>query len=835
MTWVLAGIVIASFAYSLYLQSRRPQQPGVTVQGPTASEGIPIPVVFGTRQITNPNVCWYGNQQDRNHDGTHYYSLDAQIVLCHGQIDALIDIVTNSKRTMWQSGVDPSQMTDPVTVNGTKVNAGQIGAHVDSSKMSLSATVHLGATSTVGTQAGVADEVATAMGLTVGPKYYGVAWLFGHFELGVSPIFTPVECIVQRIHKRLGSTTQWYDAKAAIQTGRALGDLWKYKLQAAADTDDWSGVAFDDSEWDQAPGPISNATAAAILMDYKDYPLPLVKTQLPEDGTLILDGGTFYYGNKFSGGKVQQGCKLWLRWDLGALPAVNIFAQLWHDDSAKLFFNGTEVTVNPTVIDSIPKNSHFNSTATIDASLIDTDGPNVVAMCVRDTYASVVGSFANGAKIGTNQLIFAGLQLGNDTSVPGKLVDMNPAHIVYEVLTDTLWGLGYNTADLDEDSFTDAADTLYDEQFGLSLEWSQQSTIEEFITEVLRHISGVLYVDRSTGLFTLKLLRADYVVGNLLELNESSIVKVEDASRKLPGELVNSVTVTYSATPRGDQGSLTIFDEGLLQQQGGIVSVKIDYPGVTNSFIAGNLALRDLRALSVPLLSCTVYANREAADLNIGDAFVLDWPDLFIDHVVMRVGEIDIGDGIDNTVKITCVEDAFYYPNQRVSATNAPIAAPVGPIATIETAQDTYKACAVLDSRNGGDCECAFNAGSWGEGTLFYGWTEISPGVMRANAVGPIASSMLDDVDPDDDNPTGVSSLIGKRVLAFQRDVSDTDKRYAGPYIIDDVGRHIVDYGLPTQQIVDTYAQMHRDPNYSASAQFTEDLTFLMRNGTSRC
>ena len=38
---------------------------------------------------------------------------------------------------------------------------------------------------------------------------------------------------------------------------------------------------------------------------------------------------------------------------------------------------------------------------------------------------------------------------------------MNPAHIIYQCLTDTAWGMGYPTSALDDASFTAAANTLY--------------------------------------------------------------------------------------------------------------------------------------------------------------------------------------------------------------------------------------------------------------------------------------------------------------------------------------------------------------------------------------
>jgi hypothetical protein len=85
--------------------------------------------------------------------------------------------------------------------------------------------------------------------------------------------------------------------------------------------------------------------------------------------------------------------------------------------------------------------------------------------------------------------------------------DMNPAHIIYECLTDRTWGRGYSSAEIDDVSFRAAADTLYAENFGLSILWDQQQDIEAFIERILQHIDGSIYVSPRTGLFTLKLIR----------------------------------------------------------------------------------------------------------------------------------------------------------------------------------------------------------------------------------------------------------------------------------------------------------------------------------------
>lgn len=240
--------------------------------------------------------------------------------------------------------------------------------------------------------------------------------------------------------------------------------------------------------------------------------------------------------------------------------------------------------------------------------------------------------------------------------------DMNPAHIIRECLTDPDWGMGYADADVDEASFVYAADKLYDEGMGISLLWDRQTPLEDFINEIVKHISASLYVDRSTGKFVLKLIRDDYDRDALLQLGPDNIQKIEGATRPTAGELVNSVTAVYWNAVSGENGSLTVQDQALVQMQGAVINTTLQYPGFTNSTVASKAALRALTSLSIPLLSCTVYADRRAASLNIGDVFRLSWPDLDVHDVVMRVTGLALGDGRSNVVKLTVVEDIFSFP-----------------------------------------------------------------------------------------------------------------------------------------------------------------------------
>lgn len=245
----------------------------------------------------------------------------------------------------------------------------------------------------------------------------------------------------------------------------------------------------------------------------------------------------------------------------------------------------------------------------------------------------------------------------------GICSDMNPAHIVRECLTDPDWGLGYNDSDIDDIAFRSVADILYEEEMGISLAWSTEEPIEDFISEILRHVDGVLYVDRVSGKFVMGLVRDDYSLSDLLTLSEDdNIVRIEGARRPTLAELTSSVTVNYHDYLTDKTAGVTEHNEALVQIQNSITHTAIPYLGFSHYALAARVCQRDVRQLSLPLLSCTVYANRDAEDLNVGDPFILDAPSEGVDSVVVRVQQIKFGDGASNEVEIEVLEDVFATP-----------------------------------------------------------------------------------------------------------------------------------------------------------------------------
>lgn len=246
--------------------------------------------------------------------------------------------------------------------------------------------------------------------------------------------------------------------------------------------------------------------------------------------------------------------------------------------------------------------------------------------------------------------------------------DANPAHIIRECLTNRDWGMGYPETDIDDASFTAAAGTLYSEGFGLSILWSEEIPIEDFVMSIMRHIDGALYVHPRTGKFTLRLARQDYDPASLMTLSPANVISVEEFSRRGWGELVNQVTVQYRDGPTDKDASVTVQDIAAIEMQGGVTATTLRYPGISRGDLAARVAQRDLRQLSANLARLRLVANRQASGLSIGDCFKLDWPAYGIEDAIFRVARIDYGDYADGRVRIEAVEDVFSLPTAAYSA-----------------------------------------------------------------------------------------------------------------------------------------------------------------------
>lgn len=253
--------------------------------------------------------------------------------------------------------------------------------------------------------------------------------------------------------------------------------------------------------------------------------------------------------------------------------------------------------------------------------------------------------------------------------------DMNPAHIIRTLWTDPMRG---GIADVSEigDSFVEAADLFFAEGFGLSVPFRGADLVESDRLEVERHIDAISFRSRRTGKIELKAIRNDYNPIDLPVLDSSIVVEWSGLEKTLRGETPNQLTVVHTKRENGETASVTRTNTAGVRRAGRIIpSDPVEYPFCTTTALATRLCLRDLSVQDRPLLSGMLKLAYLPIELEIGEPFIINEPILGINNVVVRIMELQEGNGLDNSVTVKITEDRYAMP---VDTGNLP--PPVAPV-----------------------------------------------------------------------------------------------------------------------------------------------------------
>lgn len=417
--------------------------------------------------------------------------------------------------------------------------------------------------------------------------------------------------------------------------------------------------------------------------------------------------------------------------------------------------------------------------------------------------------------------------------------DMNPAHIIYQCLTDTEWGMGYSASDIGA-SFTTAADKLHAENFGLSILWSEQASIQDFIGIILDHINGTLSLDQSTGKFELNLVRDDYVVGDLPLLDPSNIIELRSFQRAAWGDTANEVTVIYTGRDEGER-SITVQDPASIEAQGGVVSSTREYRGIREDNLAVRVAMRDLNTAASPLSKVSLICNRIAWDWNVGSVFALSWPRLGLTLVPMRIVSINKGTLVDGKVEIEAVEDIFGLPS--AVYTDQPPSGWVDPISqpTPVSYQRAIEAPYWEIVQNFSAADLAYMEPMYGYGQLM----AVKPTTDAYNFIlnsSPTSGGVYSEIGSGDFAPSGtLASAMGMPSGSATESViltnpSDMDMVDVGGYgYIDDEAVQVVSYNETSGELVVRRGVLDTVPKpHAAGARFYFSDDFTADDRTQR-
>lgn len=282
------------------------------------------------------------------------------------------------------------------------------------------------------------------------------------------------------------------------------------------------------------------------------------------------------------------------------------------------------------------------------------------------------------------------------TLASGMIHAMNPAHIIYECVTNPEWGRGLPASEINESSFIYSANTFCDEAFGLCIIWYRKEEIESFIQTVLDHCGAVLYTDRETGLLTLRPIRADYDVADLPVFGpDSGLLDIVDDDSGSQTDNYNEVIVTAHDPITNKDFEMRANNTAAWQENGAANSLAVSYKGLPTPELAGRVAGRELKVHTSGLKNFKVILDRRGWRIAPGSCFVVQSPKRGIGSIVLRAGEIADGTLVDGKITIKAVEDVFAMPNTSlitpVESSWSPPASEAAPASALKLTEASYR------------------------------------------------------------------------------------------------------------------------------------------------
>ena len=270
--------------------------------------------------------------------------------------------------------------------------------------------------------------------------------------------------------------------------------------------------------------------------------------------------------------------------------------------------------------------------------------------------------------------------------------DANPIAVLYELLTNAVWGLGHDPLRVNTADFLVAADTVFTEANGFGMIWNSQRKARDLVTEIVKQVDATFYEDEN-GKFTVKLVRVP-TGGELaaaITLDDSNVITVANFSRGAWNKTTNNVQVDF--INRDDEykktSAVSMDMANFRNQDNEDKPTKQTYPGVKTAATAKAISARELAQQSYPLAVMELVCNREASGLQPGQIAFFANEDLGITSMVIRVLKVDIGTMLSGAVTVTAIQDIFgvastVFANPPPTGWVAPVTDPV--IATDEVA-----------------------------------------------------------------------------------------------------------------------------------------------------
>lgn len=219
--------------------------------------------------------------------------------------------------------------------------------------------------------------------------------------------------------------------------------------------------------------------------------------------------------------------------------------------------------------------------------------------------------------------------------------DCNPVAVLWDVLTNPMFGYGLSESRLDTTELDETANTLANECLGISSFSNKEEDGAFIIARICEHINGYV-ATTSAGKLTLRLIRPESSSG-IPHFYEAHLAEAPQFQVEGIQNTINEVRIKFSdRTRRYKESTAVATSYANRELTGEPLILSLDRPWFTRPYAANLTADITLQHESVPSINGTILLREGAlSGLEPGGIFRLSYAHAGICNLVCRASQID--------------------------------------------------------------------------------------------------------------------------------------------------------------------------------------------------
>lgn len=221
--------------------------------------------------------------------------------------------------------------------------------------------------------------------------------------------------------------------------------------------------------------------------------------------------------------------------------------------------------------------------------------------------------------------IITGLKTrGSNSATHANYQQANPAAIIYEILTDKVWGRGMSSALIDESSWIAASEFFAAQNIGLGVTLDRADKLANILAGI-RETARVLLLWDGDKLKFRTLLDTATVHQRIVTITKSQVSDVK-FTRPTWTSTFNEVRAEFANRQRNYKSdAVSAQDTANFNTVGAVNQKRVTLYGVTETTLAQRLAAMLLKEVSYPLGVLSFKMNRTQSHLEPGDIIRFVW------------------------------------------------------------------------------------------------------------------------------------------------------------------------------------------------------------------